>query len=127
MPPHAKNDYSTGFCLLWRSMAPDLPMPEREFRFHPVRRWRFDLSWPEQQVAVEIEGIVPGGGRHQRMAGYTADCQKYRAAVLDGWSVLRYATPELRADPIGAVEQVSSFLRQRLSDSSTIPPSRRTP
>ncbi len=115
MPPHAQNDYAAGFLLLWQSLCPDLPAPEREFRFAPPRRWRFDLAWPAMKVAVEIEGLTPGGGRHQRVDGYAADCQKYRAAVLVGWAVLRYATPELKADPIGAVEEVADLLRRQLA------------
>ena len=63
---------------------------EREYRFHPKRRWRFDFAWPEFKVAVEVEGVVWGGsGRHQRAAGYAADCEKYNEALLLGWRVLR--------------------------------------
>jgi very-short-patch-repair endonuclease len=109
----ARPDYAAGFSNLFRVLAPDLPTPTREYRFHPMRRWRFDLAWPDHQVAVEVEGIVPGGGRHQRMAGYAADCEKYRAATLAGWAVLRYATPELRDAPVNAVEEVARFLRKR--------------
>jgi len=71
-----------------------LPKPKQEYRFHPKRRWRFDLAWPEQKVAVEIEGGGWVRGRHHRPAGYRQDCEKYNAAVLMGWRVLRY-TPDM--------------------------------
>lgn len=67
-----------------------LPKPVREFRFHPKRKWRFDLAWPESFVAAEIEGGIWAGGRHTTPMGFTADCQKYNAAALLGWRVLRF-------------------------------------
>ncbi len=110
--PRAKNDYAAGFLRLWPALAPDLPPPIREHRFHATRRWRFDLAWPGAKMAVEIEGLTPGGGRHQRLDGYRRDCEKYRAAVLDGWALLRYTSIDLKQDPAGAVEEVAAFLRQ---------------
>ena len=69
---------------------------EAEFRFHPVRRWRFDFACPSRMLAVEVEGLLHGngGGRHQRPGGYEKDCEKYNEALLNGWTVLRvtYAT-----------------------------------
>lgn len=66
-----------------------LPRPTTEFRFHPKRRWRFDLAWPELMCAVEIEGGVWIQGRHNRGSGFIADCEKYNEAILLGWRVLR--------------------------------------
>ena len=63
---------------------------KREYRFHPTRRWRFDFAWPDRKIAVEVEGVIwQGSGRHQRAAGYSADCEKYNGALLLGWDVLR--------------------------------------
>lgn len=61
-----------------------------EHKFHPVRRWRFDFAFVAQKLAIEVEGGVWTGGRHTRGYGYAADCEKYNAATLLGWSVLRY-------------------------------------
>jgi len=44
-------------------------------------------------IAVEVEGGVWSRGRHVRGAGYLADLEKYNAAVVMGWRVLRY-TPQ---------------------------------
>ena len=66
-----------------------LPEPVGEYRFHATRRWRFDFAWPAHMVAVEIEGISPDGGRHQRLPGFLADCEKQEAALLAGWLVYR--------------------------------------
>ncbi len=66
-----------------------LPEPEREWRFHPIRRWRFDFAWPDLMLAVEIEGGIYVSGRHTRGAGFEEDCRKYAEAVCMGWRVLR--------------------------------------
>jgi very-short-patch-repair endonuclease len=68
----------------------NLPVPVREFVFHPGRRWRFDFAWPEFMVAVEIEGGQWTQGRHQRPQGFSSDCEKYNAATKDGWRVYRF-------------------------------------
>lgn len=62
----------------------------REHLWHPVRKWRFDFAYPGVLLAIEVEGLTHDGGRHQRMAGYQRDCEKYNAAALAGWCVLRY-------------------------------------
>lgn len=73
-----------------------------EFRFHPVRRWRFDVAIPEMMIAIELEGGVYTRGRHTRGAGYVKDLEKYNAATVMGWNLLRYAhTNHIYADIIG--------------------------
>ncbi len=63
-----------------------------EWMFHPTRKWRFDFAFIGYRVAVEIEGW----GRHQRMGGFKADCEKYNAAAILGWRVLRYTTDQVK-------------------------------
>jgi hypothetical protein len=67
-----------------------LPIPNREYRFHPERRWRFDFAWPDLKLAAEVEGGAWVQGRHTRGAGFERDCEKYNAAALLGWRVLRF-------------------------------------
>lgn len=78
-------------CAFFRAMG--LPAPEPEHRFHESRRWRFDYSWPEHRVALEVEGGVWTRGRHTRPLGFLNDCQKYNNAAALGWIVLR-VTPQ---------------------------------
>ncbi len=66
-----------------------IPEAETEFHFHPVRKWRFDFAWPEQKVALEVEGGVFIQGRHSRGSGMKKDMEKYNAAALLGWRVFR--------------------------------------
>lgn len=69
--------------------ADGLPPPTLEHRFHPIRKWRFDLAWPYDKVACEVEGGTWIAGRHNRGAGFEKDCEKYAEAALAGWLVLR--------------------------------------
>lgn len=67
--------------------------PEREYKFHPKRKWKFDFAFVSSMVAVEIEGGTWVAGRHSRGGkAFAADCEKYNTACLMGWRVLRYTT-----------------------------------
>lgn len=83
-----------------------LPEPCQEYRFalehigpgKDIRKrlqraglkdWRFDFAWPDIRLAVEVEGITPSGGRHQRIQGFKGDIDKYHAAMNLGWNVYR--------------------------------------
>ena len=68
---------------------------KREYRFHPTRRWRFDFAWRVEGVAVEIEGGTYVHGRHTRGEGFAQDCEKYNAAAILGWKVLRFTEEEV--------------------------------
>lgn len=61
-----------------------------EYRFCE-RRWRFDFAWPEQMVALEVEGGIWKGkyGGHTSGKGFTKDCDKYNTATAMGWRVFR--------------------------------------
>lgn len=69
--------------------------PAREYHFCGDRRWRFDFAWPEERVAIEVEGGGWVRGRHHRPEGFTEDCRKYNRAVLEGWRVLRYTADNI--------------------------------
>jgi len=80
--------------------------PVTEHRFDTKRKWRFDFAFPTQKLAVEIEGAIWSRGRHTRGIGYEGDMEKYNAAVLAGWRVLRYSTDMVvRGDAITDVEK----------------------
>ena len=66
-----------------------IPIPKHELKFHPVRKWRFDFAWEEFKIALEIEGMVWHNGRHNRGSGFVKDIEKYNAAALLGWRIIR--------------------------------------
>jgi len=88
-----------------------------EYRFSPLRRWRFDIALPSYKIAVEIEGGIHVGGRHVRGKGYAEDCEKYRAAVLLGWRVLRYTAQDAKRYPLKIVADVKMLV---LDKSTTV-------
>lgn len=69
--------------------AHGLPEPVREHRFHPTRLWRFDYAWPTERLALEVEGGRYVGGRHTSPEGFHKDLEKYNAAAVLGWRILR--------------------------------------
>jgi hypothetical protein len=71
-----------------------------EYRFHPVRRWRFDGAFPEKLVAVEIDGGAFIQGRHTRGVGFKNDCEKINAAGLLGWRVFRFLPQQLKSGEV---------------------------
>jgi len=80
---------------------------EREYKFHPVRKWRFDWAVGHQEVsgtfnagllvAIEYDGGVFTGGGHVRGVIFSANAEKLNEAALMGWTVLRFTAPMVRA------------------------------
>ena len=79
-----------------------------EYKFHPKRKWKFDLAIPGKKIAVEIEGGVYTGGRHTRGRGYVNDMEKYNNAVLLGWRLLRFTPDQLKK--WSTIEMIKSLL-----------------
>ena len=94
------------FEALWR--AQNGPVLEKEFRFHPVRRWRADFAHHESKTLIEIEGGIYVNGRHNRGAGFAADLEKYLEASLAGWKVIRLGPNELTS---AHIERLVSLVR----------------
>lgn len=82
--------------LVAQIAAVRLPAPMREFRFHPLRKWRSDLAWPVQRVLVEVEGGSFVSGRHSRGLGMRKDAEKYNEALLLGFKVYRVTVDMIR-------------------------------
>lgn len=57
--------------------------PEGQVRFHPKRRWRFDLAWPDILLAAELQGF---GHSNPKCLGI--DCEKACEAAGLGWTLL---------------------------------------
>lgn len=58
--------------------------------------WRFDFAFKHQKLAVEVEGGTFTGGRHTRGKGFESDCDKYNAATLGGWRILRFTAKHIK-------------------------------
>lgn len=80
--------------LAWHLRAAEIGH-EREYRFHPVRRWRADFRLTGARILVEVDGGVwMRRGGHTTGTGYARDREKDAAAMVLGWQVYR-CTPEM--------------------------------
>lgn len=86
------------FAFIWKALGGC--KLEREVRFHPERKWRFDFAVIEKKIAVELEGGIWVKGAHNRGAHFNSDAEKYNNANLLGWRVFRLTTDMITATHI---------------------------
>lgn len=84
---------------------------EKEYRFHPERKWRFDYAIPDLKIAIEIDGGVWINGRHNRASGYIKDMQKFNIAASLGWLILKFTPEEMFK--ITTLDIISQTIRNR--------------
>lgn len=97
--------------LILQIRALGLPAPEREVRFWPGRKFRFDLCWPSRMLAVEVDGGTQWGrSRHSKGVGYDNDCIKYNEAARLGWRVLRFSSTMI--DDGRAISTLEAVLKE---------------
>lgn len=106
MRPIRKRNLEAEFSLAWKALCPGVIL-EKEVRFHPVRRWRFDFAHKAARVAVELEGVHKRGpkSRHQTLEGYSSDCEKYNAATHLGWAVYRLTRTMITLDNLKMIHE----------------------
>lgn len=84
--------------------------PERELKFHPTRKWKFDFAWTSIKLALEVEGGTKyNKSRHTKHDGFEGDCIKYAEASLLGWTVIRFTTQQIMSGI--AISYVQKFLK----------------
>lgn len=81
---------------------------EREFKFHPTKKYRADFFLPAFNLLIEVEGGTKGKSRHTSHDGYSKDLQKYNAAQLLGFSRLAYTTEQVRTGV--AIQDIKQFI-----------------
>lgn len=81
---------------------------EQEFYFHPDRQWRADFHLIDKKILVEIEGGIWSGGRHTRGKGYLGDMEKYNAATMMGFQVIRFSTDQVKSGH--AIQQIEMMV-----------------
>lgn len=73
--------------------------------------YRFDFAWPEQKIAVEVDGGTWRKGAHSSGAGIARDRMKDESALRLGWTVYRCTTEMVLWGR--AVETIAILLAQR--------------
>ena len=90
----------------FRALVKGLGAPpwREQYVFHDSRKWRFDFAWPERKIAFEMEGAIwmkgfggRTGGGHSHPMGIEKDIEKYNAAAIAGWCVIRITDKMLPA------------------------------
>jgi very-short-patch-repair endonuclease len=81
---------------------------EQEFKFHPSRKWRADFHLKGKKILVEVEGGIWSNGRHTRGKGYLGDLEKYNAATMMGYQVIRFSTEQVKSGK--AIEQIFKLI-----------------
>lgn len=82
---------------------------EQEYKFHPDRNWRADFLITGTKILIEVEGGIWSGGRHTRGKGFIADMEKYNAAAILGFKVLRFDTQQVKSGL--AIKQIENLVR----------------
>ena len=74
---------------------------------HPFGPWRIDLAFPEQKVAVEVDGWA----WHVDADRFRADRRKQNALVRAGWDPLRFTWHDLDRRPTAVLDEIEETLR----------------
>ena len=72
---------------------------QREQKFHPTRKWRIDIAFTADLLAIECDGFAAGGkaGRHQRVGGIRQDNEKYAELAVAGWRLIRVERTQIKS------------------------------
>jgi hypothetical protein len=104
-PSKLENAADTLFSLL------GAPEWVREHPGIPGRKFRFDFAWPEQMVAVEINGgIFKAQSGHRSISGLERDYNKANLAQLHGWAYFQLSPRMIEP---ATVEAIIDFIKAR--------------
>ncbi len=85
----------------------ELPAPQRQFRISIGDRVAFvDFAYPEQNLAIEIDGFESHGGRR----AWEGDLDRQNRLVEVGWRVLRFTSTDLERHADEVVRRLDAFM-----------------
>ena len=104
------------FLSIWRTLnGPDLL---REYRFHPVRKWKFDFVHVKSSTAIEVNGGLWIKSGHSTGSGIGRDYEKANAAILCGYQLFQLSSDMLNAryvlDIIEFIEKKQRFMNNAI-------------
>jgi very-short-patch-repair endonuclease len=73
----------------------------------PGRRFKLDIAFPDQKVAIEIDGWAHHG-KHK--AAHAKDRDRQNLLVLSGWRILRYSIGQIANDMDLCLSQIETLL-----------------
>jgi len=90
------------------------PEPDYEVRFHPGRKFAFDVAWVGERLALEFEGGTYGRGKpcpmcnrrgpgaHSSIKDMKRDHEKYTLAACLGWRVMHQRPEQVASGEVFA-------------------------
>lgn len=88
---------------------------EREYVFHPTRRWRFDFTIPELKIFAECQGGIWTKGGHSTGTGIQNDYDKFNAAMMLGWTGGLFSAKAIKSGE--ALETIQTLIEMRSNKS----------
>ncbi len=71
---------------------------EREYYFHPERKWRFDFAHEGYRIAVELQGGIFGKkSGHNSGVGIRNGMEKLNEAQRLGWRVFQFYVDDVKS------------------------------
>jgi hypothetical protein len=74
-----------------------LPEPVTQFKFHPVRKWRTDIAYPEHMILIEYDGGTWIKSGHSSGSAILRDNIKHNASALLGYRTLRFVDKQVKS------------------------------
>lgn len=93
--------------------------PEYEFATELGRKWRWDFAWPDQRIAVEIDGGIWTRGAHGDPQRILDNMEKRNHGALLGWRVLSF-TPQQVLKSTHAIDFTRRVLSSRASAGTSL-------
>jgi very-short-patch-repair endonuclease len=76
----------------------------------PTRKWELDFSFPEEKVAIELQGYGTG---HTTYTGMRRDYCKHNDLLLTDWIILYFMSADLKDEPTTTIETIVRILEKR--------------
>lgn len=76
----------------------------------PIRKWELDFCFPQERVAIELQGFGTG---HTSYLGMKRDYTKHNDLILSNWIVLYFMSVDIKDEPTTTVETICRILEGR--------------
>ena len=91
--------------LVQQMAAAGLPIPIREYKHIPGRRFRLDFCWPGLSFGVEVQGMA-----HRIKEKFEVDIEKRMLGLLAGWTIAEVSGKTIRSGQ--AVKWIATLIEQ---------------
>ena len=111
VPTPQKSPLAAKFELMWEAIGS--PAYVTELQVVEDRRFRFDYAWPDERVALELQGgiYLAGKGGHVAPKRFQNDCDKLNHAARAGWRTCKLATGMVTPENVQLVKDLVLAMR----------------